>query len=156
MQSIKINLEKAVVAPINNRGAVKWDVLGLETTCIVASEETGGEYSVVETIVEPNQGPPLHVHESEDEIFCVIEGEFEIICGEDTFAVRDGDVAVLPRRLPHTFRNTGEKKGRLLQTISPGGFEHFFAEVSREINSKSPDFPKLLSIAERYNLQFLV
>jgi mannose-6-phosphate isomerase-like protein (cupin superfamily) len=156
MKSAKTNLKKAVIAPIDNRGATRWNVLGMDTICIVASEDTGGEYSVVETIAEPNQGPPLHIHENEDEIFVVIEGKFEIICGDTTYTVQNGDVAVLPRRIPHTFRNTGEKNGRILQTISPGGFENFFAEVSRDINPEVPDFPKLSGIAERYNLHFII
>lgn len=138
-----------------NEGAA-WNVMGTQMFCKIRSEETGGAYSMLENIVAPQQGPPPHIHADEDEIFLVIEGEFEITCGERTFVARKGDVAVLPRRVPHAFRNIGEADGKLWVMITPGGFEKFFEEVSREITTMPPDVEKIESIAGKHNLKFLI
>lgn len=35
-----------------------------------------------------------------------------------------------PRGIPHAFWNAGEEEVRLLEIISPGGFERYFAEIA--------------------------
>lgn len=147
-------LQSAIVVPAGEGDL--WSVLGTLITCKVASQETDGAYSVVENIVAPQEGPPPHIHHNEDEIFYVVEGEFEIRCGEETFKATKGALAVLPREVPHSFRNVGVSEGKLLVTITPGGFEQFFAEVSDEIKTMPPDMEKLLRIARKYNVEFLV
>ena len=59
--------------------------------------------AVVEEIVPPGVGAPLHRHSREDEIFYVIEGTFRIWRGDDVLDVGPGDVALLPRDQVHTF-----------------------------------------------------
>ena len=44
---------------------------------------TGGALSVFETTI--GAGPPLHVHDREDECFYVLDGELSIRCGGDAF-----------------------------------------------------------------------
>lgn len=151
---MQTNVQGAIVVPAN--GGAEWNVLGTPMTCKISSEETGGAYSIVESVVPPLDGPPTHVHHDEDEVFYVAEGEFEIRCGEQTFTATKGALAVLPRNVPHSFRNVGAEAGTLLITITPGGFEEFFAEVSREIPAMPPDMEKLRAIAGKYNLEFLI
>lgn len=150
---MQANVQSAIVVPPN--GGPEWNVLGTGMTCKVSSEETGGAYSIVENVVPPHDGPPPHVHRNEDEIFYVVDGEFEIRCGERTFTAAKGALAVLPRNVPHSFRNVGATEGRMLTTITPGGFEKFFAEVSREVPTMPPDLDKLKEIARKYDLEFL-
>lgn len=151
---MQTTLQSAIVVPAED--VADWNVLGARMTCKIDSEETGGAYSIVETIVSPQGGPPPHVHHNEDEIFYVVEGEFEIRCGEETFKATKGALAVLPRNVPHSFRNTGASEGKLLTTITPGGFERFFAEVSTEVTTMPPDIEKLKGIARKYNVEFLM
>jgi mannose-6-phosphate isomerase-like protein (cupin superfamily) len=151
---MQASVREAIVVPPS--GGAEWNVLGSKMTCKVGSEETGGVYSIVENTLAPQDGPPPHVHHNEDEIFYVIEGEFEIRCGERTFRAAPGALAVLPRNVPHSFRNVGEGEGRLLVTVTPGGFEKFFEEVSRELPTMPPDVAKLKEIGRKYNLEFIV
>ncbi|MFL6227460.1 MAG: cupin domain-containing protein [Pyrinomonadaceae bacterium] len=132
-----------------------WEVLGTLIECKIDSEETGGAYAIVEAIVPPQGGPPAHVHHNEDEIFHVLEGEFEVRCGAETLKAMKGATVVLPRDIPHSFRNVGAGEGKLLTTITPGGFEQFFAEVSREVRNMPADAMKLMEIARKYDVDFL-
>jgi quercetin dioxygenase-like cupin family protein len=104
-------------------------VLGDTTTFKVTSEQTGGAYAILEQVIPPQHGPPLHVHRHETEIFYVLEGEFEIRVGDETIPAAAGAIAACPRDIPHTFRNIGSAPGKLLLTVIPGRFSNYFAEV---------------------------
>lgn len=147
------NLREVIVVPPS--GGAAWNVLGTEMTCKVSSDETDGEYSIMENTVAPLDGAPPHVHYNEDEIFYVVEGEFEMNCGGRIFTATKGSIAVLPRSVPHSFRNVGPTEGKVLVTITPGGFEKFFEEVSREVPTMPPDANKLKELGRKYNLEFL-
>ncbi|MFL6085518.1 MAG: cupin domain-containing protein [Mycobacterium sp.] len=47
--------------------------------------------------------PPPHRHRREDEIFCVLEGEYEFVVGDRTIPATAGSVVYGPRNIPHTF-----------------------------------------------------
>lgn len=95
----------------------------------VLPHETGGAYAILEQHIPAQHGPPLHVHRHETEIFYVLEGEFEITVGTDKIPASKGAMAVCPRDIPHTFRNVGNEEGKLLLTVIPGNFAHYFLEV---------------------------
>jgi|SRR5215471_17867024 len=121
----------------------------------VRSADTGGEYSVVEETVPPGGGTPLHVHRREDEIFYVLEGEFEIQCGGRTFIASKGDHGLAPRNVPHAHRNAGTRPATILVTLRPGGFEGFFDEIDSLPHDVPPDLEQVKSIARRYNVEIL-
>src|SRR3954449_2555746 len=77
---------------------------------------------------------PLHVHQREDEIFHILEGEHVFQCGEEEFNLGPGGLIFLPRGVPHAHRRVISRVGRFLVLTSPGGFEGFFrmlAEADR-------------------------
>jgi quercetin dioxygenase-like cupin family protein len=73
---------------------------------------------------------PLHVHEREDELFYVLEGEHVIQVGDDEFQAHPGSLVFAPRGVPHAQRRVVPKEGRLLVQTSPAGFEGFFRELA--------------------------
>ena len=113
---------------------------------------TNGAMSVWESLVAPEEGPPMHIHTAEDETFYVLDGTFRFWCGEESFEAGPGTVAVLPRGIPHTFKNTGGTTGKLLCVCTPGGFEEFFIELERD---KVTDPATLAAIGERYGVRFI-
>ncbi len=127
-------------------------VLGYTTTFKVMSEQTGGAYAILEQIIPPHHGPPLHVHKHETEIFYVLEGEFEIRVGDETIAAGVGAIAACPRDIPHTFRNVGSTPGRLLLTVIPGRFSNYFAEVD-----SIPDRNRetIIALCAKYEVEIL-
>lgn len=149
-----VNANEAVI--ISAEQGELWNVLGEPVFCKIRSEETGGAYAIIENIVPPQEGPPPHIHYSEDEIFYIAEGEFEMISGDRKFIARKGDVTIIPRETVHAFRNITDQPGKLWITLTPGGFEKFFEEVSREASEMPPDIEKIKAIGRKYNCEFLV
>ena len=88
---------------------------------------TGGALSVLETSI--GAGPPLHVHDREDECFYVLDGELSIRCGGDPFGAAAGSFVFLPRGRPHRFWAVGPP-ARLLLIAVPGGIEDYFHQIN--------------------------
>ena len=133
----------------------RYDMFGVKLTLKVMSHDTGGEYSVLLTETPPQGGPPLHVHSQEDELFYVVEGQYEFRCEAQTILARTGDLVRLPRGLPHAFKNVGTAPGLTLNTITPGGFEAFFIEVAEAGQQGRPSRSRLKAIAEKYGVTFV-
>lgn len=86
--------------------------------------ETQDRYSVSEWWLEPHtSGPGSHLHEANDEIFYVIEGEARILVGEEWHAVSKGAFLRIPAGVTHDFENRSDARAGLLNVFLPGGFE---------------------------------
>ena len=72
---------------------------------------------------------PLHRHTREDEYSFILEGRMGALLGDDVVWAGPGDLVYKPRDQWHTFWNAGDEPCRLLEIISPAGFERFFAEL---------------------------
>ena len=119
------------------------------------SEETGGGFSLVEHPIPPKTlVAPVHKHTKEDEYSFVLEGRMGALLGEDTVFAEEGDLVFKPRGQWHTFWNAGDEPCRILEIISPGGFEHYFDELN-DVTSR-PDFsPEMIvPVAQKYGLEF--
>jgi mannose-6-phosphate isomerase-like protein (cupin superfamily) len=118
----------------------------------IRGTETAGRFSLWEEPVPPGAGPPLHVHQREDEFFQVLAGEFRFRCGDVLSQGGPGTAAVLPRGIPHAFRNIGATPGLLLIGVTPGGFEQFFLDAAAE---GAADPASAAAIGARYGLEFI-
>jgi mannose-6-phosphate isomerase-like protein (cupin superfamily) len=99
-------------------------------TCKIPSDQTDNRYTVLELVLPPGAGAPFHVHQREDEILLVVEGECEIRHGDEIHVAQPGDLIVFPRGQAHAFRNTGQTPNRLMITAVPGGLDRYFAELA--------------------------
>jgi mannose-6-phosphate isomerase-like protein (cupin superfamily) len=98
----------------------------------VSGKDTAGSWSMFEAHWGLKGGPPLHVHQLEDEWFYVIEGEYVVQVGDERFELTPGDSLLAPRKVPHTYAHLGDGQGRLLIAYEPAGaMEDFFLEVSK-------------------------
>jgi mannose-6-phosphate isomerase-like protein (cupin superfamily) len=108
-------------------------------------QSTGGALSVFETSI--GAGPPLHVHDRDDECFYVLDGVLSVHCGGEGFDAATGSFVFLPRGRPHRFWAAG-RPARLLLIAVPGGIEDYF----REINTASGDDERT-RIGERHGIR---
>jgi mannose-6-phosphate isomerase-like protein (cupin superfamily) len=77
-------------------------------------------------------GPPLHVHQEQDEMMYIISGDVRLTLGDETVDVTSGDMVSLPAGIPHIFQVVSEQAEML--TIAGGGgtwpgFDRFVAEL---------------------------
>jgi len=128
-------------------------VWGSKIIARVRSSDTDGENSVVEETMPPGGGTPLHVHRREDQIFYVLEGEFEVQCGERTFIASKGDHGLAPRNVPHAHRNVCATPATILVTLRPGGFEGFFDEIDALPRDVPADLAQVRLIARKYKVE---
>lgn len=152
-----------IPAPHNAPVSRVFSVVGDRYDFLVLGEETNGAFAMFEAFVPPQHGPPPHVHHREDEVFYVIEGEFTFtIAGKPVLATA-GQTIFGKRDIPHTFKNSGEKPGRLIIIVTPAGLEQFFMEVgvpldspqSQPVEPSAADIERLLAAAPCYGVDIL-
>ena len=119
------------------------------------SGETDGVFSVVELVNEPGTGVSLHVHEHEDELVYVVDGEIEVTLGDGKMKAVPGVLALLPRGIPHGFTNTGSKPSRVLDVILPGRFDQYFVDMHNLYLNGDPAEGKVDDLARRYGIRYL-
>ncbi|MBD0276043.1 MAG: cupin domain-containing protein [Acetobacteraceae bacterium] len=110
-------------------GGEALDALGMQVVVKVPAAASGGSVGVVEMLVPPGEGPPMHIHRLEEEVIHVLEGRFRFWCGDRVWDGYEGATVLLPRGIPHTFQAIGAP-GRVLGTVAPGGFEGFFVQCA--------------------------
>jgi mannose-6-phosphate isomerase-like protein (cupin superfamily) len=111
--------------------------------------------AVQQQATQPGGGPPLHRHSREDEGFFVLEGEYDIRVGEQTFRAGPGTFVFGPRGIAHTFKCVGTGPGKIQVIISPPGFETFFEEVNMLARQGPPDKGQGEDLAGKYGVEFL-
>jgi len=119
----------------------------------LSSAESAGELTVIEDLIPPKNGPPLHVHSRESEAYYVLEGEFEFTCGEDTVRGGVGTFVHAPRGLPHRYFNVGDTPGRVLFSFTPAGIERFFGELTEQKDQLTPAI--MATVAAKYGITLI-
>lgn len=118
------------------------DLGSLGVRFMVWGEESGGGFALVEHPLPPRGlAAPLHRHEREDEYSYVLEGRMGAQLGDDVVYASAGDLVFKPRQQWHTFWNAGDEPCRILEIISPAGFEHFFDQVASSMEQMHADNP---------------
>jgi mannose-6-phosphate isomerase-like protein (cupin superfamily) len=141
-----------VTAGEDRSGAPLVYVAGEHFYCKLSAQDSGGELCIYETMRTSRSGPPLHYHRDQDEWFFVRKGEFLFQIGDEKFLLAAGDSAFAPRKVPHTFLNTGGE-GILIIAYQPAGtMEEFLAESSRLLASDAaPD--AWLALCRRHGVE---
>lgn len=89
-------------------------------------EQTNGMLTVFENVIAPGDGPPLHVHESQDESWYVLEGELRFKLDGELASAPRGSFVFVPRGTAHCFQNAGDGSARIIVLFTPSGMESFF------------------------------
>jgi quercetin dioxygenase-like cupin family protein len=113
----------------------------LNTLVTVRVRHDGGEdgLSVLERHAPHADSPPLHVHQTEDEIFHVLEGELRVRAGDADVTIGAGETLLAPKRVAHTYRVGSPAGARWLVITRRGDFERFVRALSRP--AERPELP---------------
>ncbi len=96
-----------------------YDVPG-EAGYFVSGEEHGFEsLSFIMTETQPNGGPPLHTHETE-EAHVIYHGRMAYVVGDRRFDAEGPYIARIPAGAPHTFVNEGDQPLNLTAVFPSG------------------------------------
>jgi mannose-6-phosphate isomerase-like protein (cupin superfamily) len=120
---------------------------------MIDGAEAGERFSLVEHPMSPRAlAAPLHLHTREDEYSYVLQGRMGALLGDDVVEAGPGDLVHKPRNQWHTFWNAGDEPCRILEIISPAGFEHFFRELSDLGGAMAADPDEFARLRGRYGL----
>lgn len=144
--------QQPIVSPPGPETSQPLDLGGHKALHRIASKDTGSLFSVLELIVEPGQGAEVHTHSHEDELVHVLEGQVEVTVGDQTMTAQPGVVALLPRGIPHGYRNQGDTTCRILDVILPGGGDRFFAGVHKLLQDGQATPDNLALLMERFGI----
>lgn len=155
--------ETTVLAPTGEA----FDFGGLGVEWKIDGADSGGRFAVVHHPIAPRAlAAPLHYHHNEDEYSYVLEGTLGALLGDDVVEAGPGSWVFKPRHQWHTFWNAGESPCRIIEVISPGGFEDYFRKVAEawgdlerfaEINAEydlEMNFESVPGLCERFGLTF--
>jgi quercetin dioxygenase-like cupin family protein len=95
-------------------------------------EQTGNSLTAWESVAEPGEGPPVHVHVRENEFMYVLDGLLRFLLADDMSEAPAGSFVFIPRGVPHTWQNVGKEPARILFGFSPAapGMERFFERAA--------------------------
>lgn len=144
-------------------------IFGHHLKVLTAPEENNHSYAVIEDNVPPLGGPPPHRHPDE-ELFYVLEGDFEFILNDlnNPFKAKPGSVIHVPSNALHTFKNVGSTPGKLLTLLFPGDLLQFFRaineykdlgslpDVSKVPDLSQMDFGKVFAKAAVHQVEFVL
>src|SRR5215212_8752256 len=121
---------------------------------LIEGSESGGGFSLVEHPMSARAlGAPLHRHTREDEYSYVLEGRVGALLGDTMLIGSPGDLIFKPRNQWHTFWNAGDEPARILEMISPAGFERYFAELV-DLGGLTEAHPRALAdLGARYEVE---
>ena len=125
---------------------------GIGAVFKILGEHMGGALSIVEQPFDIGALVPPHKHTREDEISIVLEGRVGFRSEDKEVVLDAGGYIVKPRGEVHAMWNAGNEPARIIEIITPAGFE----EAMREVASMTgpPDPAAMGEVAARYGMTF--
>lgn len=116
--------------------------------------DTGGALSVVEHPFDVGALVRPHVHTREDEISIVLEGQIGFRSEDQEVVLGAGGYIIKPRNQVHAMWNAGSVPARMIEVISPAGFERFFRGFA-DLNDAGPiDLAAVAGLAAEFGLPY--
>ncbi|MEV0274478.1 cupin domain-containing protein [Hamadaea sp. NPDC050747] len=115
--------------------------------------DTGGQIAIVEHPFPVGALVPAHLHTREDEFSIVTEGEIGFRSGDREVVLGPGGYITKPRNEIHTMWNAGKEPARMIEVITPAGFEEFFHAMADLVSAGPPPVPTMMELAEQFGLE---
>jgi quercetin dioxygenase-like cupin family protein len=133
-------------------------VTGEKLTFLRIYTKDGIEYLEGENEVQPNAGPPMHVHYKQDESLTVVSGKigYQEPGGEKKYA-GPGETVLFKTGVAHKFWNAGNDVLYCKALASPAGnLVYFLSQIYRSINENKgrPAMYDAAFLLNRYKSEF--
>lgn len=126
---------------------------GLGVVFRLSGSDTHNAFAVVEHPLQPRTlASPVHTHAREDEFSFILQGQVTVMIADEVFTASPGDWIAKPRGIPHAFWNAQDTPARVLEIISPPGFEGYFREMADVAAHHPGDVERIMRIMQKYDL----
>jgi quercetin dioxygenase-like cupin family protein len=153
---------KVTVVPPGDGETVRFP--GFGAVFKLCSRDNGGEVAIVEHPFDVGTITPPHRHTREDEHSIVVEGQIGFRSDDDEVVLGPGGYITKPRGQAHAMWNAGSVPGRIIEVITPGGFENYFRELGElvlasgvgtpGVRKSLPETYAFAKLAARYGLSY--
>jgi mannose-6-phosphate isomerase-like protein (cupin superfamily) len=103
-----------------------WNV-GCLFIVLAEAKDTAGAYSIMEQLVPKEPQAVVHLHETQDEGFYILEGHVIFTIGDQKLAAGPGDFLSIPKNTWHSLESLTDGL-RVLNFYAPAGFERVMIE----------------------------
>jgi mannose-6-phosphate isomerase-like protein (cupin superfamily) len=126
----------------------------LGAVLLAGQQQTGGSVAFLNhPLAARALGSPVHTHAHEDEWSYVLEGEVGVELDGRTSVAGPGDLVLKPRGVPHAFWNASDAPARILEVVTPAGFEGYFERLGELLAVPGPpDLDALQAVAAQHGL----
>lgn len=103
------------------------------------------------TLAKGADGATPHFHADSSELFYVLDGSLQMLHDDKIIYARQGDLVVVPPRMPHAFAAAADSTLEMLIAITPG-VERFdyFRILGRVVNGEAP-FSELVAGEDKFD-----
>jgi quercetin dioxygenase-like cupin family protein len=99
----------------------------------MSANDNDSAISIIEHKMPYGYAPPLHLHQTEDEVFHILRGRLRFEVGDETFTAQAGDILVAPKGIPHRFVVESLDGAHGLTITSGSDFETMVVEMSEPV-----------------------
>jgi quercetin dioxygenase-like cupin family protein len=134
------------------------NITGEKLTFLRIIMKDGVEYLETVSEVQPNAGPPMHIHCKQDESLTVLSGKigYQDSKGEKKYG-GPGETVLFKAGVPHKFWNAGNETLHLSGYVSPANnMIYFLSQVYRSMNENGgrPGMYDTAYLLRRYKSEF--
>jgi quercetin dioxygenase-like cupin family protein len=121
----------------------------------LSGADTRGALAIVEHEFQPGALVPPHIHTLQDEYSIVTAGEIGFRSGDREAVLGPGGYITKPRGEAHAMWNAGSVPARMIEIISPAGFDLFFHAVVDMVEAADEDPERGAALAAEHGLEFV-
>ncbi|KAF1033647.1 MAG: Quercetin 2,3-dioxygenase [Pseudomonas sp.] len=127
---------------------------GLDMRVMLSTEASGGTTSIIMATHNPGEGPPDHLHLSQEEFIFIVDGTYDIRIDGTQYTAGAGTLLFIPRGTVHSFKNVGTTPARMLDWSLPGGQDHYFKAIDALAGESGFDRAKAVEISREHDTHF--
>jgi quercetin dioxygenase-like cupin family protein len=120
----------------------------------VVSDDSGGEFSILEVRIPAKTLVKPHLHTRETEYSLILEGTVGARVGDTVLEASAGSYLVKPRGIPHAMWNATEEPATVVEMLNPAGLEEYFVELEPVLTQHEPR-AVYEALATKYGLEII-